>query len=298
MSEGTTPNSPDRRRYAGRFAPSPTGPLHAGSLVAALASYLDAKGHRGSWLLRIDDIDPPRQQAGATESIIECLRAHGLVPDEVDYQSLHKATYEQALTSLAQRGLLFLCQCTRATLGLNGICIRDCAQRSITQETIVQARQGSLRVSISPSVEVAFSDLIYDKQHAALGQTHANFIVKRRDGLYAYQLAAACDDGNGEITHAIRGADLLDSTFKQIYLQQVLDLTTPNYGHLPLVYGADGSKLSKQTGAQALDNRHPQANLMQAARVLGLPPAPKTALGVSGLLAWFTAQWRYDRVTR
>lgn len=298
MVEGPTSNSPSRLHYAGRFAPSPTGPLHAGSLVAALASYLDARAHAGSWLVRIDDIDPPREQAGATASILECLRAHGLAPDEVDYQSLHQEIYEQALASLGQRGLLFRCQCTRATLGPNGMCIRDCAQKSITQESIAHERLVSLRVSISPSVEIAFSDLIYGKQHAALGQTHANFIVKRRDGLYAYQLAAACDDGNGEITHAIRGADLLDSTFKQIYLQQVLGLTPPKYGHLPLVYGADGSKLSKQTGAQALDNRQPQANLKQAAAVLGLPPAPKSTFSVSGLLAWFTAQWRYDRVTR
>ena len=298
MAAGTTANSPDRQHYAGRFAPSPTGPLHAGSLVAALASYLDARANRGSWLVRIDDIDPPRQQAGATECIIECLQAHGLAPDEVDYQSRHRETYEQALASLGHRGLLFRCQCTRGTLGPNGMCIRDCAQKSITQEPAGQACQGSLRVSIPPSVEIAFSDLICGTQHASLGQTQTNFIVKRRDGLYAYQLAAACDDGNGEITHAIRGADLLDSTFKQIYLQQVLGLTPPKYGHLPLVYGADGSKLSKQTGAQALDNRHPQANLMHAAKVLGLPPAPKSALNVSDLLAWFTGKWRYDRVTR
>lgn len=293
MLEETTQDRSHSHHYVGRFAPSPTGPLHAGSLVAALASFLDARAHNGLWVVRFDDIDPPRQQSGAMQSIVDCLSAHGLEPDRVDYQSLHSSAYEKALAGLEQRGLLFHCQCTRATLGPNSVCVRDCHQAPIIQEG-----KGSLRVSISPSAEIAFTDLIYGKQRAALGKTHANFIVKRRDGLYAYQLAAACDDGNGEITHAIRGADLLDSTFKQIYLQQALGLTTPKYGHLPLVYGADGSKLSKQTGAQALDNSYPQRNLTHAAEVLGLPSPPKPALTVSELLAWFNAQWRYDRVTR
>lgn len=293
MLQRIHPNKPGGRQYTGRFAPSPTGPLHAGSLVAALASYLDARAHHGKWLVRLDDIDPPRQQAGAIESIIHCLMKHGLEPDEVDYQSRHTTLYEHVLARLDQRGLLFRCTCTRATLGPNGVCIRDC-QQSTQQNSLAT----SLRVKVSPGTKIAFDDLIHGYQSCALFAQQTNFIVKRRDGLYAYQLASACDDGDSKITHVIRGVDLLDSTFKHIHLQQALGLKTPQYGHLPLVYGTDGSKLSKQTGAKALDNRYPEANLARAAAVLGLPPSPKSIRNVSQQLTWLTSQWRYDRVTR
>lgn len=261
--------------------------------MAALASYLDARAHQGQWFVRIDDIDPPRQVAGAVESILASLSAHGLEPDYVDYQSQHSSIYAQALAELEQQGLLFSCRCTRSTLGDNGICTSGCCRQTISSSETV-----SLRVAVAPSITVAFDDLILGHQWAALGKEQANFIVRRRDGLYAYQLAAACDDGNQAVTHAIRGVDLMDSTYRQIYLQTALGLKPPAYGHLPLVYGVDGIKLSKQTGAKALDNNDPTTNLAQAAAVLGLPPAPRSTQQVNGLLAWWVAHWRYDRVAR
>ena len=261
--------------------------------MAALASYLDARAHGGVWVVRIDDIDPPREMPGATLGIINCLKAHGLQPDRVDHQKTHSATYERALVALNRRGLLFRCGCTRATLGPLGTCVRDCSRSSVDPNLAT-----SLRVSVPSGTVVCFDDLILGPQRANLGDEHSNFIVKRRDGLYAYQLAAACDDGNGQISHAIRGSDLLDSTYRQIYLQQALELQSPQYGHLPLVYGADGVKLSKQTHAQALDNRRAVTNLLQAASVLGLAEPPSLGMNTTDVLACLAKQWCYDRVPR
>lgn len=275
-------------QYIGRFAPSPTGPLHAGSLVAALASYLDARAHNGQWLVRIDDIDPPRAVPDADHLILECLRAHGLHADQtVSYQSTHSDAYDTALSALAAADLLFHCRCTRANLGPLGTCVRDCGVAPASKPSA----DTSLRVKVDPDVIITFDDLIRGPQRFTLGQQISNFIVRRRDGLYAYQLAAAVDDAAPSVSHVIRGSDLLDSTPRQIYLQQHLQLGSPQYGHLPVVTDADGNKLSKQSGATALNNDVAVANLRAALAVLGQPAPPESLIGPEAVLGWSIANW-------
>ena len=291
--------------YRGRFAPSPTGPLHNGALVAALASYLDAKHHGGSWRLRIDDIDPPRSIAGSAERIIDSLCHHGLQPDgEVDYQSQHSDLYDQALQALANRGLLFACRCTRATLHPAGYCQAGCSTEPFDERCLQTDghQRGirspkpatSLRVKVDTDVTLSFDDAIKGYQQASLDAMLPNFIVRRRDGLYAYQLAAAIDDAMPGISHVIRGSDLLTSTFRQRYLQSVLGLDSPTYGHLPVLCHSDGSKLSKQTGAQAIDTDTPNANLRRALAFLGQPTPPKNVDCVEDILRFATVNWRRD----
>ncbi len=191
-------------RYVGRFAPSPTGPLHAGSMIAALASYLDAKRNGGLWLVRIDDIDPPREIPGASEGILGTLKAHGLHPDAIEYQSHHSDRFTRAIEQLKHEGNAFYCGCSRNSLGAGGVCVSTC-QRQGHSKTL----NTSLRVIVPAGAQIEFDDAIQGKQTFELGKQHANFIVRRKDGLFAYQLAAACDDGRG-ITHVIRGCDLLE----------------------------------------------------------------------------------------
>ena len=304
--------------YCGRFAPSPTGPLHKGSMVAALASYLDAKHHGGRWLLRIDDIDPPRSVAGSVEQIIDCLLQHGLTPDDkVDYQSQHSDRYNKALQSLANSGVLFACQCTRATLHPDGYCQADCASQpfddvhlhphdhpkandadsSNPQPSGSQLPAASLRVSVDAGVTLEFEDLVKGPQHIALGATLPNFIIRRRDGLYAYQLAAAIDDAMPGISHVIRGSDLLTSTFRQRYLQSLLQLDPPTYAHLPVLCHTDGSKLSKQTGAPPVDNNQVATNVRNTLSVLGQEPPPDH-LTTDDLLPWAIKHWAIERVPK
>lgn len=276
------------RGYRGRFAPSPTGPLHAGSLVAAVASFLDAHAQQGDWHVRIDDIDPPREIAGATERILDCLQAHGLVGgSKTRFQHDRAGAYREALNALLSSGHAFYCRCTRSVLGPEGVCIAGCEYSAATQEPT------SIRVKVPIDTQITFDDLILGRQHYALGQILPNYIVRRRDGLIAYQLAAAVDDG-GDITHVIRGADLASSTPRQIYLQRLLALHTPNYGHLPVITGADGHKLSKQTGAPALDKDAATHNLRAALAVLGQHKPPAHLTDPSELLAW--AQMHWDRM--
>lgn len=278
--------------YVGRFAPSPTGPLHAGSLVAALASYLDAKAHSGSWLVRIDDIDPPREMAGAGHDIINVLIAHSLHPDRVDHQSHHGQRYTKALEQLQERGLVYACKCTRNNVAPGGVCISDCDSRAYGND-----EQVSLRIRVPRETTIHFDDLILSRQRCLLGQQQANFILRRKDGLYAYQLAAACDDAR-DISHVIRGVDLLESTPQQLFLQEILGLPSPQYGHLPIVCGSDGQKLSKQTGATALSTESPLANLCAAAHHLGLPQAPSSISSPADFLRWSVTQWHRESVKR
>ncbi len=219
--------------YIGRFAPSPTGPLHAGSLIAALASYLDARHSGGTWQLRIDDIDPPRQIPGAVESIIESLQSHGLKHDgDVIFQSQHSEQYDHALARLTASGHLFRCQCTRTTLGPGGVCIKHC-NAPVDQPA-------SLRIRVPANVVIEFDDVLLGPQRFTKADLPDNFIVRRRDGLFAYQLAAAIDDAAPATSHVIRGRDLLDSTPRQRFIQQCLGLDAPFYGHLPILMGPDG----------------------------------------------------------
>ena len=279
-------------RYVGRFAPSPTGPLHAGSMIAALASYLDAKRNGGLWLVRIDDIDPPREIPGASEGILGTLKAHGLHPDAIEYQSHHSDRFTRAIEQLKHEGNAFYCGCSRKSLGAGGVCVSTC-QRQGHSKTL----NTSLRVIVPAGAQIEFDDVIQGKQTFELGKQHANFIVRRKDGLFAYQLAAACDDGQG-ITHVIRGCDLLESTPRQLFLQNLLGLSSPQYGHLPLVYGPDGHKLSKQAGAHGVNNATPCANLRTAAEHLGIPKAPNSAAEPTQLIDWYIEHWDRNRVPR
>lgn len=272
--------------YTGRFAPSPTGPLHAGSLVAALASFLDARAAGGQWLLRIDDIDPPRAMPGATQRILSTLAAHHLHFDgSLQLQSNHYPAYANALDQLAASGLVFRCRCTRATLGPNSTCIASCAAEEAPAKDPT-----SLRIKVPEHTTLEFDDLIKGPQRLALGEHTPNFVLRRRDGLYAYQLACAVDDGDPSITHVIRGSDLLDSTFRQLYIQRCLGLGHPRYGHLPVLTDSDGNKLSKQTGAAALDDNTPYRNLQSALATLGQPPIDADG-DVDALLTLATEHW-------
>ena len=273
--------------YRGRFAPSPTGPLHAGSLVAALASFLDAKHYSGAWQLRIDDIDPPRAVAGSVEAITGALRAHGLFWDgPLIFQSASEIRYERALQRLTGMGCLFSCICSRATLSERGSCGQNCEYREISS-----GEPHSLRVKTHPERMSGFEDRFLGMQWVFPDTIPKDFIVKRRDGLHAYQLAAAVDDAQPHITHVVRGADLLDSTYRQRWLQQLLKLEAPAYGHVPVVLDEMGNKLSKQAGAAALDIRQPEDNLRASLRHLGQTAPPSSAQTVAEILTHAVECW-------
>ena len=269
---------------AGRFAPSPTGPLHLGSLLAATASYLDAK-HRGDrWLVRIDDLDAPRNVPGADSAILNSLEAHSLRWDgPVIRQSDRIGRYEAALETLSELGHTFNCTCTRKRLKGIGPYPGTC------RDAEHQARDAAVRVRVNET-PITYTDEVLGALAEVLSETVGDFIVRRRDGLIAYQLATAVDDGAAEITRVVRGRDLLDNTARQIYLMQLLDLSQPAYAHVPMVVHADGQKLSKQTHAAPLDDSKAAANLRQILPMLGLtPPAD---LGTSPeLVDWAVAEF-------
>ena len=276
--------------YRGRFAPSPTGPLHAGSLVTALASFLDARQHGGVWRLRFDDIDPLRAVPGSEQSIVAALSGHGLDWDEpILYQSEHSDRYESALQQLRQLGYLFRCTCTRTILASAGTCGQDCRN---ADHPATQAH--SLRVSVIPERLKDFNDRFMGEQAvAAEGVIPADFVVKRRDGLYAYQLAAAVDDALPYFTHVVRGDDLLSSTHRQRWLHQLLGQSSPNYAHVAVVCDHVGNKLSKQTGAKALSVNDAEENLRSALRHLKQPPPPASAKTVIDLLGFAIEHWSW-----
>lgn len=261
--------------YTGRFAPSPTGPLHRGSLVAALASYLDALAHRGRWLVRIEDVDEARTVSGASEAILQCLAAFGMRWDgEMLLQSRRKHQYQAAFDRLGDR--VYPCGCTRREIADSrigvagdgaavypGICRGGLAEGK-------SARAWRLRVPDDASGWIAFDDRWAGNVVQHLATEVGDFVLKRADGFWAYQLAVVVDDAEQQVTHVVRGADLLDSTPRQIYLQRLLGLPTPTYLHVPVMTNAAGEKLSKQTGATALDLSRPLDELTAAARFLGL----------------------------
>ena len=285
----TSPTEYPATHYRGRFAPSPTGPLHAGSLVAALGSYLDARHHIGYWALRFDDIDPPRQVEGSAEHIMSALTAHGLEWDgPVIYQSSESARYEHALHQLNAAGWLFRCRCSRATLSHQGTCGQECESRDVTLD-----EPHSLRVRFDATGDHYFEDRFLGPQQIDPGSAPRDFIVKRRDGLYAYQLAAAVDDAQPQFTAVVRGADLLDSTYRQLWLQQLLDLESPRYAHVTVVNDGLGNKLSKQTGAPALVTEHAAQNLRTALSHLKQAAPPDTARRVADILDFATEHWSF-----
>lgn len=267
--------------YRGRFAPSPTGPLHFGSLVAALASWLHARAAGGAWLVRIEDIDPPREVAGAAGVQLATLHAFGLVPDETPLrQSQRAGAYRAALAQLASAGLLYECRCSRADLApFGGIHPAACV-------AVHADRAPALRVRVGEAA-IAFEDAVQGTVRQALASEVGDFVVRRSDGLAAYQLAVVVDDAYQRITDVVRGADLLDSTPRQVFLQQRLGLPTPRYLHVPLAVDAAGAKLGKSQGSLALDDASPLRTLRQAWRFLGQRPLVLAA--ETGLASWLRA---------
>ena len=277
--------------YRGRFAPSPTGPLHAGSLAAALASWLDARAHAGVWLVRIEDLDPPREVPGATRDILDTLAAFGMESDEaVAYQSRRGAGYEAAFARLLQAGQIYGCACSRSEIELavaaggHGLMVYPGTCRSGTGGRPVRAWR--FRV---PSAPVGFVDRVAGHVEQRLEDAVGDFVVRRADGLWAYQLAVVVDDAAQRITDIVRGADLLDNTPRQIALQRALGVPTPRYMHVGVVVNERGEKLSKQTGAHALDRSDATGELERAARHLGLPRIG--AGSVAAFLRSATAAW-------
>ena len=257
----TPPDAGFDKRYVGRFAPSPTGPLHQGSLAAALASWLDARAHGGRWLLRIDDLDAPRTVAGADALILAALRAHGLWWDDaVVYQSRRHAAYRAAFERLRAAGLTFPCACTRREIsdsqahlpGAAGVRGREAVYPGTCRNGLAPGRAPRawrLRVG---QAQVVFADRSCGVIQHDLARDTGDFVLLRADGQWAYQLAVVVDDAEAGVTHVVRGADLLGSTPRQIYLQRCLGLPTPVYQHVPVVAADDGEKLSKQNGAEPL----------------------------------------------
>jgi glutamyl-Q tRNA(Asp) synthetase len=260
-----------KRIYRGRFAPSPTGPLHFGSLVAAVGSYLDAKAHGGIWLVRMDDLDLSRTVPGAADLILRSLESLGMAWDEpVVYQSKRSAAYEAALKVLKKRKLIYPCACSRREIADSAVGGLDGPIYSGTcRKGLLAGRAARADRVITDNTRIELKDVIQGKIVHSLERQVGDFVVKRADGYYAYQLAAVVDDAAQGITDVVRGADLLDSTTRQIYLQQMLGYTTPRYAHLPVAVNVLGEKLSKQTLAAPIDNRELLATLNAALAFLG-----------------------------
>jgi glutamyl-Q tRNA(Asp) synthetase len=289
--------------YIGRFAPSPTGALHAGSLVAALASWLDARAHGGRWLVRMEDIDTPRCVPGADEIILAQLAACGLVPDEAPlWQSERTAWYEQALGSLTAVKLAYPCGCSRSAIDAanaergvnrprNGERVYPGTCRNGLHGTGLAAWR--MRTQHAPPL-LRWQDRRLGEQTQDLHTQVGDFVLRRADGLFTYQLAVVVDDAAQGISHVVRGEDLADNTARQRWLQDALGLPAPQYLHTPLVRGRNGEKLSKQNGAQAIDTSAPVAALNAAAAVLGLPEQVGV---ISDALAAWTAAWPWRSAT-
>lgn len=279
--------------YRGRFAPTPSGPLHLGSLLTALASYLQARSQSGQWLIRIDDLDEPRNVAGADSMILRQLEAHGLLWDATPrYQSHHVPEYESALEQLLQKGLLYPCICTRATLAHDSLMGPDGPVYAGTcRNQRHPANAHALRIKVDDR-DLAFDDGRLGMQHRILPRDIGDFIVRRGDGQIAYQLACTVDEKAQEISEVVRGSDLLGSTFRQQYLQSALGLPTPGYLHLPVLVGADGRKLSKQNHAPGLTASEASTNLVLCLQILGQnPPTTLRSACPSEILIWATNHW-------
>jgi glutamyl-Q tRNA(Asp) synthetase len=264
--------------YRGRFAPSPTGPLHAGSLVAALASWLDARAHGGAWLVRIEDVDRPRCPPGTDRRVLAQLAACGLAPDEAPWwQSTRDPAYAAALERLVATGLAYPCACTRRDIDV-ALAARGLVHERFGERPYPGTCRGGLHGRPARAWRfraegtVRWVDRRLGPQVQDVAAEVGDFVLRRADGLWAYQLAVVVDDAAQGITQVVRGEDLADNTARQILLQRALELPTPGYLHTPLVRAADGHKLSKQNGAAALDTADPVGALRAAAAVLGLPP--------------------------
>jgi glutamyl-Q tRNA(Asp) synthetase len=278
----------------GRFAPSPTGPLHYGSLLAAVASYLNIRSQNGAWLVRIDDLDPPREMAGAASDILRTLENFGLHWDrDIVYQSRRLRAYDEALTKLQKKELIYPCSCSRKDIVKRGESVYAGHCRNGHNKT---QKRNSIRIKV-PQQTISWFDMIQGPQSASLFQDYGDFIVRRADGLHAYHLAVVMDDAYQGITESIRGADLLPSTSAQMYLQQVLDIKPPQYAHIPVAVNSSGEKLSKQSGAAPVSMRDPARTLFKALQDLGQsPPQDLEESSVGDILHWGEKNWDLQKI--
>jgi len=280
--------------YRGRFAPSPSGLLHFGSLVTALASYLDAKHQNGTWLVRIEDIDPPREQQGAASHILKTLEAYGMYWDEeVLYQSQQMSLYNDVLYHLTEQQLSYRCNCTRADIKvLGGIYQGHC------KHLAVSAKSSSIRLINSVATH-QYTDIIQGNVNCNQAVAAEDFIIFRKDGLFAYQLAVVIDDIHQGISHIIRGCDLLEPTARQLSFFEIINAQCPQYGHVPLVVTQEGYKLSKQNKAPAINIKSPQTSLIQALNFLGQnPPQELVSYSVDKIMQWAIAHWSINKITK
>jgi glutamyl-Q tRNA(Asp) synthetase len=285
--------------YVGRFAPSPTGPLHFGSLIAAIASYLEAKTQHGKWLVRMEDLDKPREMKGAADDILHTLSAFGFEwDDEVIYQSQRTALYQQALDQLQNDGLIYPCSCSRkeiadsATHGIEGLVYPGTCRTGMRQPRA----QHAWRIKVTDEI-FSFNDAVQGHQSQQLSRDIGDFVLKRADGLFAYQLAVVVDDDAQHITHIVRGADLLNSTPRQIYLQRLLGFEQPCYAHIPLAVNKQGEKLSKQTLAIPINMESAGPLIFDALNALGQrPPAEMKNATVQELWRWAINHWNIEKI--
>ena len=272
---------------AGRFAPSPTGPLHIGSLYTALASFLDARAEGLPWRLRFDDLDAPRNQPGAESRILFSLEAHGLHWDgPVERQSERLDLYQAALEALRRKAKIFHCTCSRKALAGSPIYPGQC------RDQIAPIPDSAIRVRVDEA-PLEFTDLVQGHQRTRLDLTVGDFIIKRRDGPFAYQLAAAVDDGDPSIVRVLRGQDLLANTPRQLHIMALLGLPAPTYAHIPVLLNRAGQKWSKQTGAPAVNDHRPLANLRTCLTLLGLQPPD---LDLEAMIEWAMSRWRLNQI--
>ncbi len=275
----------------GRFAPSPTGDLHFGSLVSAVGSYLEARVSGGMWLLRIEDIDPPREVAGSAGRIIDDLHRLGMNPDgPVLYQSSRLGAYQDAVDTLLEAGLAYACACSRKDLSETGKYAGTCRNGIPPGKT-----PRSIRFRVDAG-DYTFYDKLQGTVAGSPAETVGDFIIRRADGLFAYQLAVVVDDQFQGVTQVVRGADLLDSTNRQICLQKAFGFVTPQYMHLPIVISADGKKLSKRVRTDPVNLKEPVSAVGQALQFLG--QSPPRGLSLNDLWEWAMAYWDSDQVPR
>ena len=289
--------------YRGRFAPSPTGPLHLGSLVTAVASYLEARTHHGEWLVRIEDVDSTRVIPDSSRQILHALASFGMNWNgEVVYQSQRHASYQAALAELNKNGLIYPCTCTRREIADSAVMYSEGAVYSGKCRNGLSGnyagRPHTLRVKTECS-RIEFVDHLQGKVHQCVQREIGDFVLRRADGIYTYQLAVVVDDAWQGMTHIVRGMDLLHSTPRQIYLQKLLGYQTPVYLHLPLVVNKQGEKLSKQTLATPIDLARPLPQLVATLRFLGQNPPDELVEGdITSFWQWAQANWQAEKIPK
>jgi len=286
-------------RYRGRFAPSPTGPLHFGSLVAAVGSFLEARTRGGEWLVRMEDLDPPRTAAGAAADILRTLEVCGLEWDgRVAYQRARGGAYHCALHRLRGLGLVYPCACSRREIADSAIAGAEGPVYPGTCRGGIGTRKSARALRLDTrGVSVAFDDALQGRIECRLEHESGDFVLYRADGVFAYQLAVVVDDAEQGITDVVRGADLLASTPRQIHIQRLMGLPQPRYVHLPVAVNAQGEKLSKQTQALPVDTGRPVPALIAALDFLCQSP-PRELATLEELWAWAIRNWKLDRVPR